>query len=79
MDMDTRVQKGKLTLVANGGSAFTAQESKTVKGAIDVVRLAGITEHPSPKQALAMAKRAGISEEDFRKAFGHLLPAKRGG
>lgn len=60
-------------LLRDGEPVFTAQVSHTIKGAIDVMRLSGIVEHPSPRQVLAMAKKAGISREDFLKAFGHMM------
>lgn len=73
--METHVKKGRLVLLRDGEPVFSAQVSRTVKGAIDVLRMSGICEHPSPRQALAMAKKSGITPADFRKAFGHMLPA----
>lgn len=66
-------KKNRLGLFNGEDALFLAETSKAVKGAVDVMVAAGIVAHPSPKQALAMAKKAGIAETDFRKAFGHLL------
>ncbi len=73
--MDTHAEKGKLLLSKNGQAVFLAQESKMVPGAVDVIRFEGIIEHPSPTQAMAMAKKRGVSTADFHTSFGHLLPA----
>ena len=72
MSTEIHAKKGRLMLLRDDEPVFTAQVSRTIKGAIDVLRLSGIVEHPSPRQALAMARKAGISREDFLKAFGHM-------
>jgi hypothetical protein len=74
--METHALKGKLMLTRNGKPVFTAQESKVVPGAVDVIRIEGLIEHPSPKQALSIAKKLGVSEADFRTSFGHMMPGK---
>lgn len=76
MSTTTHTKKGELMLLRDGDAVFTARVSRTVKGAIDVLRMSGIIEHPSPRQALAMARKAGISKEDFDTAFGHLVGGK---
>jgi len=68
--------KKNLLQISNSGNViFYAVPSRAVKGALDVIRLAGITEHPSPKQGLAMVRKLGVQEVEFRKAFGHMLPS----
>lgn len=71
--METHTKKNLLVVLDGEEPVFVAAKSKWVPGAIDVTRVAGITAHPSPAQALKMAKKAGISEADFRKAFGHMF------
>lgn len=71
--MTTHTKKGELMLLRGTDPVFTARVSKTVKGAIDVLRMSGIVEHPSPRQALVLARKAGISKEDFLTAFGHMM------
>jgi hypothetical protein len=76
MSTTTHTKKGELMLLQDGEPVFTARVSRTVKGAIDVLRMSGIVEHPSPRQALALARKAGISKADFDTAFGHLGSGK---
>lgn len=71
--LELHAKKNLLAVLDGRQVVFFAAKSRMVKGAIDVVRIAGITAHPSPIQALRMAKKAGIPEVDFRRAFGHML------
>ena len=66
-------KKNLLGLFAGEDALFLARSSKAVPGAVDVMVAAGVIAHPSPTQALRMARKAGVAEGDFRKAFGHLL------
>jgi len=72
-EMELHARKNLLVVTDRKGQpVLVARPSKSVRGAIDLQRLSGIVEHPSPKQAKEIFSKAGVSLADFDKAFGHM-------